>query len=84
MCSSHIFHHCSQFLADSVALRSAQNDFILLSLRPLHRSIVFHKLPQLTVALRQRVCPFLDGMLRSAMHPDVDPASITDARLVVR
>ena len=31
-----------------------------------------------------QVCALLEGLLRSALDPDVDPASIMDARLVVR
>ena len=31
-----------------------------------------------------QVCPFLEGMLRSALEPNVDPGSMADVRLVVR
>ena len=33
---------------------------------------------------RPQVCPFLEGMLRSALEPNVDPGSLPDVRLVVR
>ena len=50
----------------------------------MQRSPVFHHLPQMTVVLRQKVCPFIEAMMRSAIDPQVDPASLVDARLVMR
>ncbi|KAG1662961.1 hypothetical protein FOA52_006714 [Chlamydomonas sp. UWO 241] len=50
----------------------------------LHRAKAFHALPPLAAALRSKLCPFVQGMLRSALDPAVDSASCTDARLVVR
>jgi hypothetical protein len=69
--------------ADLSDLADLSLGIILLGLK---RLLPLHKLYCLLIInpCPVQVCPFLEGMLHSALEPNVDPASIVDVRLIIR